>query len=64
MYVAAITAAIGCNMGNLVVPDRHMWLTLIELKDSEKSALLYAPVNPLGPFRAAVETFTERFVEA
>ncbi len=52
MYVAAITAAIGRNMGNLVVLDRHLWLTLTELKDSEKTALLDIPVNPSGLFRA------------
>ncbi len=54
--------AISRNMGNLVVLDRHLWLTLTELKDSEKTALLDAPMNPSGLFRAAVETFTERFV--
>ncbi len=53
--------AIGRNMGNLVVLDRHLWLTLNELKDSEKKAL---PVNPSGLLGVAVETFTERFVEA
>ncbi len=56
--------AIGHNMGNLVVLDRHLWLTLTKLKDSEKTALLDAPVKPSGLFGAAVETFTERFVEA
>ncbi len=29
--------AIGRNMGNLVVLDRHLWLTLTELKNSEKN---------------------------
>ncbi len=53
--------AIGRNMGNLVVLDRHLWLTLNELKDSEKTAL---PVNPSGLLGVAVETFTERFFEA
>ncbi len=56
--------AIGRNMGNLVVLDRNLWLTLTELKDSEKTALLDAPVNPSGLFGTAVEMFTERFVEA
>ncbi len=42
--------AIGRNMGNLVVLDCHLWLTLTELKDSEKTALLDAPVNPSGLF--------------
>ncbi len=56
--------AITRNMGNLVVLDHHLWFTLTELKDSEKMALLDAPVNPSGLFGAAVETFTERFIEA
>ncbi len=56
--------AIGRNMGNLVLLDCHLWLTLTELKDSEKTALLDAPVNPSGLFGAAVVTFTERFIEA
>ncbi len=42
----------------------HLWLTLTELKDSEKTALLDAPVNPSGLFGAAVEMFMERFVDA
>ncbi|KAL0172936.1 hypothetical protein M9458_033247, partial [Cirrhinus mrigala] len=59
-----MACAIGRSMGNLVVLDRHLWLTLTELKDSEKTALLDAPVDPSGLFGAAVETFTERFAEA
>ncbi len=56
--------ATGRNMGNLVVLDRHLWLTLTELKDSEKTALLDVPVNPSGLFRAVEEMFTECFAEA
>ncbi len=47
-----------------MVLDSHLWLTLTKLKDSEKTALLDAPMKPSGLFGAAVETFTERFVEA
>ncbi len=36
--------AISRNMGNLVVLDHHLWLTLTKLKDSEKTALL-GPVS-------------------
>ncbi len=50
--------AIGHNMGNLVMLDRHLWLTLTKLKDSEKTALLDAPVNPSGLFGATVETIS------
>ncbi len=51
--------ASGRNMGNLVVLERHLWLTLTE--DSEKTTLLDAPVNPSGLFGAAVETFHGAF---
>ncbi|RXN38137.1 guanylate cyclase 2G-like protein [Labeo rohita] len=55
--------AIGRSMGNLVVLDRHLWLTLTELEDTENMALLDAPVDPSGLFRVAVETFTETSAE-
>ncbi len=42
----------------------HCAPTLTELKDSEKTAHLDAPVNPSGLFGAAVEMITEHFVEA
>ncbi len=56
--------AISHIMGNLVVLYLHLWLTLTELKDSEKTAHLDTPVNPSGLFGAAVEMITEHFVEA
>nr|XP_055041699.1 uncharacterized protein LOC129429202 [Misgurnus anguillicaudatus] len=47
--------AIGKSMGFLVVLHRHLWLTLAELKDNERKALLNAPITPAGLFGDAVE---------
>lgn len=47
--------AIGKSMRFLVVLQRHLWLTLAELKDNERNALLNAPITPAGLFGDAVE---------
>ncbi len=47
-------------MGNLVVIDCHLWLTLTELKDSEKMAHLDAPVNPSGSRSALLKRRSSR----
>lgn len=56
--------AIGRSMGYMVVLHRHLWLTLTELKDADRRALLNAPVSPSGLFGDAVEAIAERFSEA
>ncbi len=38
--------SVGRVMGSLVVLNRHLWLTLTDMKDAEKTVLLNAPVNP------------------
>ncbi len=44
----------GRAMGSLVVLDRHLWLTLMDMKDAEKAVLLNAPVSPSGLFGSSV----------
>ncbi|KAL0151000.1 hypothetical protein M9458_053727 [Cirrhinus mrigala] len=56
--------AIGWSMGYMVVLHRHLWLTLTELKDADRRALLNPPVSPSDLFGDAVETIAERFSEA
>ncbi|ROL46355.1 hypothetical protein DPX16_9090 [Anabarilius grahami] len=51
-------------MGSLIVLNRHLWLTLTDMKDAEKSALLNSPVNSSSLFGSSVESFSERFTEA
>ncbi len=56
--------AIGRSMASLVVLERHLWLTLMEIKDADKVPFLDAPISPNGLFGPAVEGFAERFTEA
>ncbi len=56
--------AIGRSMDSLVVLERHLWLTLTEIKDADKVFFLDAPISPSCLFGPAVEGFAERFTEA
>ncbi len=51
-------------MGFMVVQQRHLWLTLADLKDADSKVLLNAPISPSGLFGDAVESIIERFAEA
>ncbi|KAL0177570.1 hypothetical protein M9458_026464, partial [Cirrhinus mrigala] len=53
---------IGRCMGSLVTLQRHLWLTLTDMRESEKAQLLDAPISPLGLFGDAVGS--EKFLEA
>lgn len=56
--------AIGRAMANLTVLERHLWLVLMEMKDTDKAAFLDAPITSSGLFGPAVKNFTERYSEA
>ncbi len=56
--------AIGRSIASLVVLERHLWLTLTEIKDADKVSFLDASMSPSGLFRPAVEGFAEHFTEA
>ncbi len=51
-------------MASLVVLERHLWLTLTEIKDADGVSFLDSPISPSGLFGPAVEGFAERFTEA
>ncbi len=51
-------------MASLVVLERHLWLTLTEIKDADRVSFLDAPISPSGLFGPAVKGFAERFTEA
>lgn len=46
-------------MASLVVLERQLWLTRLEIKDVDK--VLDSPVSPTGLFRLVLEGFAERF---
>ncbi len=56
--------AIGRSMASLVVLERHLWLTLTEIKDADRVSFLDAPISPSGLFGPAVKGIAERFTEA
>ncbi|KAL0148358.1 hypothetical protein M9458_056338, partial [Cirrhinus mrigala] len=45
----ATARAIGRSMASLVVLERHLWLTLMQMKDVDKVPCLDSPVSPNGP---------------
>ncbi|KAL1248884.1 hypothetical protein QQF64_022202 [Cirrhinus molitorella] len=55
------TAFKDLRMASLVVLERHLWLSLTEIKDADKVPFLDSPVSPTGLFGPAVEGFAERF---
>lgn len=55
---------VGRNISSLVVLQRHLWLTLTQMRDAEKACLLDAAVSPNGLFGDAVEVLSEKFAEA
>ena len=43
--------------------ERHLWLTLSDMSESERTAFLDAPLSPAGLFGTSVKDFTDRFAE-
>ncbi len=64
MAMKRTAQAIGRTMGFMVVQQRHLWLTLADLKDADRKVLLNAPITPSGLFGDAVESIIEWFAEA
>ncbi|MGL5405379.1 MAG: hypothetical protein ACRDAX_01090, partial [Propionibacteriaceae bacterium] len=46
--------AIGRTMANLTVLERHLWLNLTEMKETDKASFLDAPISSSGLFGPAV----------
>ncbi len=57
-------SAIGRSMAALVAAERHLWLTLSDIKDRDRVFLLDAPLSPFGLFGDAVDSIVERHQEA
>ncbi len=64
MATKCAAQAIGRTMGFMLVQQRHLWLTLADLKDSDRKVLLNAPITPSGLFGDTVDSIIERFAEA
>ncbi len=55
--------AIGRSVASLVVLERHLRLTLMDIKDADRVSFLDAPISPSGLFGPAVKGFAERCTE-
>ncbi|KAI2645466.1 Transposon Ty3-G Gag-Pol polyprotein [Labeo rohita] len=56
--------AIGRSMAALVAAERHLWLTLSDMKEKDRVFLLDAPLSPAGLFGDAVNAVVDRYQEA
>ena len=55
--------AIGRSMASLTVIERHLWLTLADMGEQERSVFLNAPLSSTGLFGPAVSGLVDRFSE-
>lgn len=58
------TQGIGCSVGSLVALQHYLWLTLMDMSDSEKVLFLDRPISPHSLFGNAVGYFSEKFLKA
>ncbi|KAL0148119.1 hypothetical protein M9458_056589 [Cirrhinus mrigala] len=56
--------AVGRSMAALVAAERHLWLTLSDMKEKNRVFLLDAPLSPAGLFSDAVNAVVDRYQEA
>jgi hypothetical protein len=61
--VADVRQALGKCMAAICLSERHLWLTLADMGDSERAAFLNAPLSPSGLFGSAVTGIVDRFSE-
>ncbi len=52
--------AIGRSMAALVAAERHLWLTLSDMKEKDRVFLMDAPIAPSGLFGDAVNSVVDR----
>ena len=55
--------AIGRSMAALTVIDRHLWLPLADMSETERAVFLNAPLSPTGLFGPAVSGIVDCFSE-
>ncbi len=62
LWATKVTArSVGHAMSTLVVQERHLWLCLADMRDTDKVRFLNSPVSQTGLFGDAVENFAQQF---
>ncbi len=52
--------AIGWSMAAMVAAERHLWLTMSDIKDKDRVFILDAMLAPLGLFGNAIDSIVDR----
>ncbi len=60
----ATARALGQTRSTLVLQECHLWLTLADMRESDKLRFLDAPISQAGLFGEAVEGFAQQFSAA
>jgi len=55
------TRSVGRAMSTMVVQERHLWLCLADMRESDNLRFLNSPVSQTGLFGDAVENFAQQF---
>ncbi len=55
---------LGQTMSTLAVQERHLWLILADMRESDKHRFLNSPISQTGLFGKAVENFAQQFSAA
>ncbi|KAI2647410.1 Transposon Ty3-G Gag-Pol polyprotein [Labeo rohita] len=63
-YTAAGDRPGSRSMATMVAAERHLWLTLSDMKEKDRVFLLDAPLQPSGLFGDAVDSVVSRYQEA
>ncbi len=61
LRVATDLALRATTLSTLVVQERHLWLCLADMRDTDKVRFLNSPVSQTGLFGDAVENFAQQF---
>ncbi|CAM4271794.1 unnamed protein product [Leuciscus chuanchicus] len=65
LRVTKVTArSLGQVMSTCVVQERHLWLNLADMRETERTRFLNTPISQAGLFGGAVEDFAQQFLTA
>ncbi|KAL0189943.1 hypothetical protein M9458_017042, partial [Cirrhinus mrigala] len=62
LRVTKVTAwSLGCAMSTTVVQECHLWLCLVDMRETDKTRFLNSPASQTSLFGDAVENFAQQF---
>lgn len=62
LWASKITVlSLGQTMSTLVVQEHHLWLNLVDMRETKMYQFVYYPISQAGLFGNAVENFAQQF---